>query len=102
MNDSKRKKSKLVISILLIFAVPILFFQFMGGGLLDMNGPNKSIIAIVNEDLGADKEEETINMGKEVVTILAKDSPYEWKVMGRGAAVNGLKANQYEAIVYIP
>ena len=41
-------------------------------------------------------------MGKEVVSILAEDSPYEWKVMGRGTAVNGLKSNQYEAIVYIP
>ncbi len=102
MNDSKKKKSKLVISILLVFAVPILFFQFMGGSLLDMNGPKQPIIAIVNEDLGADKEEETIDMGKEVVTILANDSPYEWKVMGRGAAVSGLKANKYEAIVYIP
>ena len=41
-------------------------------------------------------------MGKEVVSILAEDSPYEWKVMGRGTATKGLKANQYEAIVYIP
>ena len=41
-------------------------------------------------------------MGKEVTSILADNSPYEWKVMGRGTATNGLKANQYEAIVYIP
>ncbi|MFJ7932758.1 type VII secretion protein EsaA [Sporosarcina sp. NPDC096371] len=102
MSDSKKKMSKVVASILLIFAVPILFFQLLGGSLVDINGPKKQMIAIVNEDLGIDKEEETIDMGREVVAILAKDSPYEWKVMGRGAAVNGLKANQYEAIVYIP
>src|SRR5690606_34488666 len=65
-------------------------------------GVNKRVIAIVNEDLGQAKDEENVEMGKEVVSILAEDSPYEWKVMGRGAAVNGLKSNQYEAIVYIP
>ena len=102
MNSNKKKIMKLVVGILLIFAVPILFFQFMGGSLLNMNGPQNRIIAIVNEDLGAAKDEETIEMGKEVVSILAADSPYEWQVMGRGAAVNGLKSNQYEAIVYIP
>ena len=74
----------------------------MGGNLFNTNGPNKRIIAIVNEDLGDAKDEESIEMGKEVVSILAEDSPYEWKVMGRGTATKGLQANQYEAIVYIP
>ena len=102
MNGKKKKIIQVVVGILVIFAVPILFFQFMGGSLLNVNGPQNRIIAIVNEDLGSAKDEESIEMGKEVVTILAEDSPYEWLVMGRGAAVNGLKSNQYEAIVYIP
>lgn len=102
MSGKKKKIIQVVVGILVIFAVPILFFQFMGGSLLNVNGPQHRIIAIVNEDLGAAKDEESIEMGKEVVSILAEDSPYEWLVMGRGAAVNGLKSNQYEAIVYIP
>ncbi|WP_342514983.1 type VII secretion protein EsaA [Sporosarcina sp. FSL K6-1522] len=102
MNSNKKKMTKIIAGILLILAIPVLFFQLMGGSLLNMKGPQKRMIAIVNEDLGDAKDEESIEMGKEVVSILAEDSSYEWKVMGRGAAVNGLKSNQYEAIIYIP
>ncbi|KXH78554.1 type VII secretion protein EsaA [Sporosarcina sp. HYO08] len=100
MNSSKKRVIELIAGILLILAVPILFFQLVGGSLF--GGSGKRVIAVVNEDLGDAKDEETIEMGKEVVSILSEDSPYEWKVMARGAAVNGLKANQYDAIVYIP
>lgn len=96
------KMLKMVAGILVILAVPILFFQIMGVNILDLNHTNKRVIAIVNEDIGLTKDEESVEMGVEVVTILADGSPYEWKVMGRGAAENGLKSNQYDAIVYIP
>lgn len=92
----------MVAGILLIIALPILFFQLMGVNIMDLEKENKRVIAIVNEDQGLTKDEETVDMGVEVVSILAQDSPYEWKVTGRGAAENGLKSNQYEAIVYIP
>lgn len=93
---------KIVAGIVLILALPIVFFQLMGVSILDLDNPNKRVIAIVNEDQGITKGQESIDMGVEVVTILATDSPYDWKVVGRGAAENGLKSNQYEAIVYIP
>ncbi len=100
----KTKKGLLKIGagIVLILAVPILFFQLLGVNLFNADSSNKRIIAIVNEDLGMAKDEETVEMGEEVVSILAEDSKYEWKVMSRGTAVNGLKSNQHEAIVYIP
>ncbi|MFB5085999.1 type VII secretion protein EsaA [Psychrobacillus sp. PGGUH221] len=98
----KSKMWKLIAGILLILALPILFFQLMGVNILDLNTPNKRVIAIVNEDQGLSKEDENVDMGVEVVSILADGSPYKWEVMGRGAAENGLKSNQYEAIVYIP
>ncbi|CAM3251067.1 type VII secretion protein EsaA [Filibacter tadaridae] len=102
MNYKSVRTLKVIAGIVLIVAIPILFFQLMGVSILDVKESNKRVIAIVNEDLGVAKDEEAIEMGKEVTSILAKDSPYEWKVMGRGAAVNGLKSSQYEAIVYIP
>ncbi|MEI4768676.1 type VII secretion protein EsaA [Psychrobacillus sp. FJAT-51614] len=98
----KSKMWKMIAGILLILAVPILFFQLMGVNILDLNTPNKRVIAIVNEDQGLSKDNENVDMGEEVVSILADGSSYNWKVMGRGAAENGLKSNQYEAIVYIP
>ena len=88
--------------ILFILAVPIIFFQLMGVNILDLNDANKRTVAIVNEDMGLTKDAETVQMGVEVVSILAEDSDYEWEVMGRGAAENGIKSNQYDAIVYIP
>ncbi|MFS0576295.1 type VII secretion protein EsaA [Sporosarcina sp. 179-K 3D1 HS] len=102
MKSNRRKKIELIAGVLLILAIPIVFFQLMGGSLLHMNGHQQRIIAIVNEDLGDARDGESIEMGQEVVSILSDNSPYEWIVMGRGAAANGLKSNQYEAIVYIP
>ncbi|MEK3952660.1 type VII secretion protein EsaA [Psychrobacillus sp. FSL K6-1464] len=90
------------VGILLILAIPIIFFQLMGVNILDLNNSNKRTIAIVNEDMGLTKDAEQVQMGVEVVSILAEGSDFGWKVMGRGAAENGLKSNQYDAIVYIP
>lgn len=90
------------VGILLILAIPIIFFQLMGVNILDLNNSNKRTIAIVNEDMGLTKDAEQVQMGVEVVSILAEDSDFGWKVMGRGAAESGLKSNQYDAIVYIP
>ncbi|MEK5214731.1 type VII secretion protein EsaA [Psychrobacillus sp. FSL H8-0487] len=90
------------VGILLILVIPIIFFQLMGVNILDLNNSNKRTIAIVNEDMGLTKDAEQVQMGVEVVSILAEDSDFGWKVMGRGAAENGLKSNQYDAIVYIP
>jgi len=90
------------VGILLILAVPIIFFQLMGVNILELNNSNKRTIAIVNEDMGLTKDAEKVQMGVEVVSILAEDSDFGWEVMGRGAAENGLKSNQYDAIVYIP
>lgn len=103
MKSSKNARLlKYGVGILFILAIPIIFFQLMGVNILDLNNTNKRTIAIVNEDMGLTKDSEKVQMGVEVVSILADDSDYEWKVMGRGAAENGLKSNQYDAIVYIP
>ena len=93
---------KIVAAILVILAIPFLFFRVLGGSLLAMNEAKKPVIAVVNEDLGDMRDAEKIEMGKEVVAILEENSPYEWKVMSRGAAESGLTTTQYEAIVYIP
>lgn len=55
--------------ILVILAVPIIFFQLMGVNILDLNNSNKRTIAIVNEDMGLTKDAETVQMGVEVVSI---------------------------------
>lgn len=101
-SNKKMKLLKIGIGMLLIIAIPIVFFQLLGVNILDLDNSNKRVIAVVNEDMGLSKDDVNVQMGQEIVPILAKDSPYEWEVSSRGAAVNGLKSNQYEAIVYIP
>jgi putative membrane protein len=100
--NKNMKLLKIGAGILCIIAIPILFFQLLGVNILDLNNTNKRIIAVVNEDMGLSKDDVNVQMGQEIVPILEKDSPYDWEVIGRGSAVNGLKSNQYEAIVYIP
>ncbi|MDR7074430.1 type VII secretion EsaA-like protein [Fictibacillus barbaricus] len=58
-------------------------------------------IAIVNEDLGSD-EENNLQLGREVPAILEDGSKYKWTVVSRSAAENGMKDNKYDAVVYIP
>ncbi len=101
-SNKKMKLLKIGVGMLFIIAIPIVFFQLLGVNILDLDNSNKRIIAVVNEDMGLSKDDVNVQMGQEIVPILAKDSPYEWEVSSRGAAVNGLKSNQYEAIVYIP
>lgn len=101
-SDKNMKLLKIGVGILFIIAIPIVFFQLLGVNILDLDNSNKRIIAVVNEDMGLSKDDVNVQMGQEIVPILAKDSPYEWEVSSRGAAINGLKSNQYEAIVYIP
>ncbi len=93
---------KIISGILLILVVPVLFFQLLGVNPVVIDKPHKRVIAVVNEDLGQTKDDENVEMGKEAIAILAEDSQYEWKVMGRGSAINGLKSNQYDGVVYIP
>ena len=101
-SDKNMKLLKIGVGILFIIAIPIVFFQLLGVNILDLDNSNKRIIAVVNEDMGLSKDDVNVQMGQEIVPILAKDSPYEWEISSRGAAINGLKSNQYEAIVYIP
>lgn len=101
-SDKNMKLLKIGVGILFIIAIPIVFFQLLGVNILDLDNSNKRIIAVVNEDMGLSKDDVNVQMGQEIVPILAKDSQYEWEISSRGAAINGLKSNQYEAIVYIP
>ncbi|WP_397539503.1 type VII secretion protein EsaA [Rummeliibacillus pycnus] len=92
---------KVIILVLLIVALPILSFQFVNHK-TDQKQKVSNTIAIVNEDIGAEKEGKSLALGNDLSTILNKNSKYEWKVVGRGAAQNGLKSNNYVAVLYIP
>lgn len=93
---------KMVLVILLILVTPAIFFGSVGENPMEVKRTASRVIAVVNEDTGMEKDEKALEFGKEISTIFEEDSRYEWTVIGRSAAVNGLKDSKYDAVVYIP
>lgn len=102
MTSQKKLMFKIAIVMILIIGAPILYFFAIGENpFFDESNGTKNI-AVVNEDTGAEKEENALEFGKEVATILTTDSDFNWSVVSRSAAEKGLAGQDYDAIVYIP
>lgn len=93
---------KVVFTVLMILVLPALFFQYIGDEPTQVRENATRVIAVVNEDLGVEDDDEFIRFGDEVTAAMNRGSAYDWTVVGRSAAENGLKNGQYDAIVYIP
>ncbi|MGE7122235.1 type VII secretion protein EsaA [Peribacillus sp. NPDC046944] len=92
----------LIGKILVIIALPILFFSYIGQNPMKKTETASREIAIVNEDNGAEYDKNQIQVGSELVTTLDKDSEYDWVVVNRSAAESGLANKKYDAIIYFP
>lgn len=93
---------KVIISVVLILAVPALFFSYIGHDPLRVKENATRTIAVVNEDLGAVIVDETVRFGENIAAGLHRDSDYNWTVLSRSAAESGLKKLKYDAVMYIP
>ncbi|MCG1020365.1 type VII secretion protein EsaA [Sutcliffiella horikoshii] len=93
---------KMVLVVLLILVTPAIFFGSVGDNPMKVERTASRVIAVVNEDTGMEKEDKALEFGKEISTIFDENSRYEWTVIGRSAAINGLKDSRYDAVVYIP
>ncbi|RSK57096.1 type VII secretion protein EsaA [Bacillus canaveralius] len=93
---------KMIFIVFLIFSTPAVFFGSVGDNELQERANATRTIAVVNEDTGADKEDRSLEFGKEISNILAEDSDFDWTVLSRSAAVNGLENAKYDAVVFIP
>ncbi|MFC7373527.1 type VII secretion protein EsaA [Fictibacillus iocasae] len=92
---------KMVLAAAVILVFPHLFIQFVGDNPMEVKETATRSIAIVNEDAGA-PEAENLKLSEKVPAILEEKSDYKWTVLGRSAAENGLKNNEYDAVVFIP
>lgn len=92
---------KIIIALVVIIGAPLLFFKAIGENPLKEKENATKSIAIVNEDVGVQGEEE-VRLGESAASILAKDSSYNWSVVGRSAGESGLRNNKYDAVIYIP
>ena len=88
--------------ILVIIALPILFFSYIGQNPMKKTETASREIAIVNEDNGAEYNKNQIQVGSELVTTLDKDSEYDWVVVNRSTAESGLANKKYDAVIYFP
>lgn len=93
---------KMVLVMFLILATPAIFFGSIGDKPLLVRENATRTIAVVNEDIGADKESKSLDFGKEITSILKEGSEYDWTVISRSTAANGLRNTKYDAVVYIP
>ncbi|MEB3751143.1 type VII secretion protein EsaA [Geobacillus icigianus] len=100
--NGKWKTAKLIGLIIFIISLPVLFFIFIGQNPLKTTEKATNHIAVVNEDIGAEYDRKTYSFGKEIVPALADRSSYRWSVVSRSQAENGLKNNEYDAVVYVP
>ncbi|MFC0190216.1 type VII secretion protein EsaA [Fictibacillus aquaticus] len=92
---------KMILAAAVILVFPHLFIQFVGDNPMEVKETATRSIAIVNEDAGA-PEAENLKLSEKVPALLKEQSDFKWTVLGRSAAVNGLKNNEYDAVVFIP
>lgn len=98
----KKNLIKLVVMILVILLFPTMFFTYIEPEQEQSNETAAREIAVVNEDLGVEFQEEQLLLGQAVISSLEKDPDYDWIVVGRNAAEAGLERNQYDAVLYLP
>ncbi|OZT12672.1 type VII secretion protein EsaA [Priestia aryabhattai] len=104
MTEQRKYMLKVIVAVIFILGFPSLFFQYIGDNPLKVTENATRAIAVVNEDIGVEEEkgEEPIRFGQRVAAILDKDSDYDWTVLSRSAAANGLQSGKYDAVIYIP
>ncbi|MFC0234695.1 type VII secretion protein EsaA [Fictibacillus phosphorivorans] len=102
MMNSWKYRIKMLLAVAIILVFPQLFMNFLGENPMEVKANGTRSIAIVNEDLGSEEEENQLQLGREVPAILKDGSDYKYTVISRSAADSGLKNKKYDAVVYIP
>ncbi|GIN20540.1 MAG TPA: type VII secretion protein EsaA [Bacillus bacterium] len=104
MRSKKSSVISLLIAILIIAAIPLGFFNYIGPEPMFSPKNTTGQIAIVNEDDGFLRAKDDLTtLGKDLIlTIEGGESEYEWPVVSRTVAQSGLENKKYDAAIYIP
>ncbi|MFS0646487.1 type VII secretion protein EsaA [Siminovitchia sp. 179-K 8D1 HS] len=104
MRSKKSGAISLLIAILIIAAIPIGFFNYIGPEPMFRPKNTTEQIAIVNEDDGfLQAKDDLVTLGQDaILTIEGGESEYKWPVVSRAAAQSGLENKEYDAVIYIP
>lgn len=108
MDDKKKKIKHLGLGVIAL----VLFLVCIGGLLFSFHSPtprssklvktDKIHIAIVNEDSGSYYQQKIYHLGKEYLSQLKDTKNYDYVVVPRGVAENGIRKDEYQLVVYIP
>ncbi|MBM7703050.1 type VII secretion protein EsaA [Metabacillus iocasae] len=104
MNEQWKYGLKVVLAVIMIMALPVFFFQYIGDDPLRVSENATRKIAVVNEDLGVGGEDgkRGFDLGASVAPMLAEGSDFEWMVLTRATANQKLIDGEYDAVIYIP
>ncbi|WP_085992895.1 type VII secretion protein EsaA [Oceanobacillus senegalensis] len=113
MNEEKKFPIGIILKLLVVLALPLLLFRYVDvqpatGGTSGFSQGNQTTvkdIAVVNEDLGYQLEEKKVSFGQDIAMLLndqIKQDDYEWTVVNRSTAEQGLSNQTYNAVMYVP
>ncbi|MFB4161197.1 YhgE/Pip family protein [Geomicrobium sp. JSM 1781026] len=94
---------KMSIGILGIMVIPVLYGALLLWAFWDPYGEIENLpVAIVNEDAGAQIDDEHVNAGEEFVDTLLENEDFQWEVTDARHAERGLEDFDYYFYVHIP
>lgn len=97
------KKPKVIIPIIVVLFIPVLYSGMFLAAFWDPYGKMNEIpVAVVNEDVGAEYEGKSLQVGKDLIEELKKGNDFSWKFVSREEADKGMKANEYYMTIVIP
>lgn len=97
------RNPKVVIPVIAVMLVPLLYSALFLGAFWDPYARlDKVPVAIVNEDKGAEFEEDTLSIGNEFVEKLKESDDFAWSFVTKEEALQGLDENEYYMMLEIP
>lgn len=104
MNKQKSIKKLIPYVVLLgVIIIPLLYSYFYLGAFWDPYAKlDKVPVAVVNEDTGATINDKNRNLGQEMCDNLKEDASLEFTFTDAKTANDGLKENDYYAVIVIP
>lgn len=103
-----KKKVYYIVKSVWIVLILMMGLIFMNRDVSNTSAKNKKEettrlnIALVNEDVGIKKNNIDYDLGANYVKKVEKDSTYNWFIVSRGIAENGLKNGSYNLLITIP
>lgn len=96
------RNKKLLISLIAILFLPMIYAGIFASSMWDPYGRTDKIpVAVVNEDVGVTKDNETINIGSSLVKNLEENKDFAWNFVSREEADKGVSGETYYMAMYI-